>query len=87
MLLVPQFGRAPALPDLSPYKSGAELLERELFAVQLAVVPATPPRPGTLFLEPLQPLPEAHLVNRLEQGVAFAAPSAPRSRSWPTSST
>ncbi len=76
VLLVPQFGRAPALPDLTPYKSGAEL-ERELFALQLAALaPAAAEAGVPLFLEPLNRY-EAHLVNRLEQGVAFAAPFGP----------
>src|SRR5215211_7722917 len=34
VLTVPQFGSAPRLPDLSPYKTAAEL-ERELFVEQL----------------------------------------------------
>ena len=76
VLLVPQFGRSPRLPDLSPYKSGAEL-ERELFAVQLAALaPAAAAAGVPLFIEPLNRY-EAYLVNRLEQGVEFAAPFGP----------
>ncbi len=76
VLLVPQFGRTPALPDLSPFKSGVDL-ERELLTVQLAaLVPAAAAAGVPLFLEPLNRY-EAHLVNRLDQGVAFAEAVGP----------
>jgi sugar phosphate isomerase/epimerase len=71
VLTVPQFGSAPRLPDLSPYKSATEL-ERELFAEQLEeLAPAARNTGVPIFLEPLNRY-EQHLVNRLEQGVEFA---------------
>jgi sugar phosphate isomerase/epimerase len=71
VLTVPQFGSAPRLPDLSPLKTGAEL-ERELFALQLEeLAPAARDAGVPVFLEPLNRY-EQHLVNRLEQGAAFA---------------
>jgi sugar phosphate isomerase/epimerase len=71
LLTVPQFGSAPRLPDLSPYKTGAEL-ERELFVEQLEeLAPAACDSGVPIFLEPLNRY-EQHLVNRLDQGVSFA---------------
>lgn len=71
VLTVPQFGSAPRLPDLSPYKDAAEL-ERELFVEQLGeLAPAALEAGVPIFLEPLNRY-EQHLVNRLEQGVEFA---------------
>src|ERR671913_2262796 len=71
LLTVPQFGSAPRLPDLSPYKTGAEL-ERELFVEQLEeLAPAARDAGVPIFLEPLNRY-EQHLVNRLGQGVEFA---------------
>jgi sugar phosphate isomerase/epimerase len=71
VLTVPQFGPAPRLPDLSPYKTAGEL-ERELFVEQLEeLAPAASDAGVPIFLEPLNRY-EQHLVNRLEQGVAFA---------------
>src|SRR5919112_6892387 len=71
LLTVPQFGSAPRLPDLSPYKTGADL-ERELFVEQLEeLAPAARDAGVPIFLEPLNRY-EQHLVNRLEQGVEFA---------------
>ncbi len=76
VLLVPQFGRTPALPDLSPLKTGIEL-ERELLILQLRdLAPAAAAAGVPLFLEPLNRY-EAYLVNRLEQGVAFAEAVGP----------
>src|ERR687893_3090886 len=76
LLTVPQFGSAPRLPDLSPYKTGAEL-ERELFVEQLEELsPAARDAGVPIFLEPLNRY-EQHLVNRLEQGVAFAERAGP----------
>ncbi len=76
VLIVPQSGRRPALPDLSPLASGADL-ERDLFALQLKeLAPAAAAAGVPLFLEPLNRY-EAHLVNRLEQGVAFAEQVGP----------
>jgi sugar phosphate isomerase/epimerase len=70
VLVVPQFGRTPALPDLSPYKTAVEL-ERELFVEQLKeLAPAAAQSGVPIFLEPLNRY-EQHLVNRLLQGVAF----------------
>ncbi|MDQ3779554.1 MAG: sugar phosphate isomerase/epimerase, partial [Chloroflexota bacterium] len=72
VLLVPQFGRTPALPDLSPLKTGIEL-ERELLILQLRdLAPAAAAAGVPLFLEPLNRY-EAYLVNRVEQGAAIAA--------------
>lgn len=76
VLVVPQFGSAPGLNDLSPYKSAVEL-ERELFALQLEeLAPAASQAGAPIFLEPLNRY-EQHLVNRLEQGVAFAEQAGP----------
>ena len=76
VLLVPQLGRSPTLPDLSPLKTGAEL-ERELCVLQLrALAPVAAEAGVPLFLEPLNRY-EAHLVNRLEQGVALAEQVGP----------
>ena len=72
VLLVPQFGRTPALPDLSPLKSGADL-ERELLIVQLRdLTPAAAAAGIPLYLEPLNRY-EAYIVNRIEQGTAIAS--------------
>jgi sugar phosphate isomerase/epimerase len=71
VLEVPQFGREPGLPDLSPLKSAVEL-EQELLVLQLRELRSAATDAGVpLFLEPLNRY-EAHVVNRLEQGVAFA---------------
>ena len=76
VLVVPQFGSAPVLPDLSPYRSAVEL-ERELFVLQLQeLAPAGAETGVPIFLEPLNRY-EQHLVNRLEQGVAFAEQVGP----------
>ncbi len=74
VLVVPQFGRPPGLPDLSPLKTGVEL-ENELLVLQLReLAPAAKAAGVPIFLEPLNRY-EAHVVNRLEQGVAFAEQS------------
>src|SRR3954470_14459140 len=71
VLVVPQFGRTPALPDLSPLANGAEL-ERNLLLAQLReLAPAAREAGVSLFLEPLNRY-EAYIVNRLEQGTAIA---------------
>lgn len=71
VLVVPQFGKAQ-LPDLSPYKSGADL-ERELLLSQLKELAPVAAQHGTqMFLEPLNRY-EAYLVNRVEQGAELAA--------------
>lgn len=71
VLVVPQFGHQSRLPDLSPLKTAVEL-EAELLVLQLqGLVPAAREAGVPIFLEPLNRY-EAHLVNRLEQGVAFA---------------
>lgn len=76
VLLVPQFGRTPALPDLSPLKTAKEL-ERELFLLQIReLAPAATAAGVPLFLEPLNRY-EAHLVNRVGQGAALAAEAGP----------
>ena len=77
VLLVPQFGRRPALPDLTPLASGAEL-ERDLLVLQLRELAPTVASTGIpLFLEPLNRY-EAYLVNRLEQGTAIAEEVGPQ---------
>jgi sugar phosphate isomerase/epimerase len=77
VLIVPQFGRAAALPDLSPYKTGADL-ERELLLAQLCELAPDAERSGvTLFLEPLNRY-EAYIVNRIEQGAAIARQIGPQ---------
>lgn len=76
VLVVPQFGRQPALPDLSPYKSAHDL-ERELLISQLRELAPDAAAAGvSLFLEPLNRY-EAYLVNRLDQGVAIAREAGP----------
>lgn len=71
VLIVPQFGRQSRLPDLSPLKT-ATGLEAELLVLQLhELAPAAREVGVPIFLEPLNRY-EAHLVNRLEDGVAFA---------------
>ena len=76
VLEVPQFGRGPALPDLSPYRTGTEL-EADLLATQLAELAPVALAAGVpLFLEPLNRY-EAYLVNRIEQGVDFAGAAGP----------
>jgi sugar phosphate isomerase/epimerase len=76
VLVVPQFGRVPALPDLSPFASAAAL-ERDLFLAQLReLAPAAREAGVSLFLEPLNRY-EAYIVNRLEQGSAIAAEVGP----------
>ncbi|MBA2776763.1 MAG: TIM barrel protein, partial [Chloroflexia bacterium] len=51
VLVVPQFGRQPAFPDLSPWKSGADL-ERGLLVTQLTeLAPAARAAGVRLFLE------------------------------------
>jgi sugar phosphate isomerase/epimerase len=74
VLVVPQFGSRPQLPDLSPLKTGVEL-EAELLTLQLRELARAVSGPP-LFLEPLNRY-EAHLVNRLEQGTAFAEQFGP----------
>jgi sugar phosphate isomerase/epimerase len=86
VLTVPQFGSAPGLPDLSPYRSADEL-ERELFAEQLEELAPVARNAGVpIFLEPLNRY-EQHLVNRLEQGVEFAERAGGGVGIWLISST
>lgn len=76
VLVVPQFGRVAALPDLSPLATGAEL-ERDLLLAQLReLAPAAKAAGVSLFLEPLNRY-EAYIVNRLEQGAAIAQEVGP----------
>src|SRR5262245_34321987 len=76
VLVVPQFGRVPALPDLSPLATGDEL-ERNLLLAQLRELAPTAGEAGvSLFLEPLNRY-EAYIVNRPEQGTAIAAEVGP----------
>jgi sugar phosphate isomerase/epimerase len=71
VLIVPQFGRVPALPDLSPWKTGADL-ERELLLSQLGeLAPGARHAGVVLFTEPLNRY-EAYMVNRVEQGAEIA---------------
>lgn len=71
VLVVPQFGRTPALPDLSPWKTAAQT-ERELLIAQLGdLVPTARDAGVVLFLEPLNRY-EAYIVNRVEQGAEIA---------------
>ena len=72
VLIVPQFARAAALPDLSPVATGAELERRLLVAGLTELLPAARAAGIPLFLEPLNRY-EAYLVNRVEQGAAIAA--------------
>ncbi len=76
VLIVPQFGRTPALPDLSPWKSGADL-EHELLIAQLKeLVPVARQAGVKMFLEPLNRY-EAYIVNRVGQGAAIAQQIGP----------
>lgn len=71
VLTVPQFGRAPSLPDLHPYCSASDL-ETELLVAQLAELAERADSAGVkILLEPLNRY-EAHLLNRIDQGVAIA---------------
>ena len=71
VLIVPQFGRAAALPDVSPLMTGAEM-ERELLLAQLReLAPVAEENGVKLFLEPLNRY-EAYMVNRVEQGAELA---------------
>ena len=76
VLVVPRFGRQPAFPDLSPWKSGADL-ERGLLVTQLTeLAPAARAAGVRLFLEPLNRY-EAYIVNRVEQGAEIAGAVGP----------
>jgi sugar phosphate isomerase/epimerase len=76
VLVVPQFGRVAALPDLSPLATGAEL-ERDLLLAQLRELAPDAKAAGvSLFLEPLNRY-EAYIVNRMEQGAAIAQEVGP----------
>ncbi len=76
VLVVPQFGRVPALPDLSPFATAAQL-ELDLLLAQLReLAPAAEAAGVSLFLEPLNRY-EAYIVNRLEQGTAIAEQVGP----------
>ena len=60
VLVVPQFGRVPALPDLSPLATGAEL-ERNLLLAQLReLAPAAKAAGVSLFPRTAQPLRGLH---------------------------
>jgi sugar phosphate isomerase/epimerase len=77
VLTVPQFGRVPALPDLTPFATGAQL-ERNLLLAQLReLAPAAGAAGVSLFLEPLNRY-EAYIVNRLEQGSAISEEVGPQ---------
>ena len=69
----------PALPDLSPLATGAELESEFLLAQLRELAPAARAAGVSLFLEPLNRY-EAHVVNRLEQGAAFAEQVGPEIR-------
>ena len=75
VLVVPQFGRRPALPDLAPLRSAADL-ERDLLLAQLRDLASAAAGGVTLFLEPLNRY-EAWLVNRVGQGAAIAREAGP----------
>lgn len=76
VLVVPQFGRQPAIPDLSPLKTAIEL-ETELLVLQLReLAPAAKAAGIPILLEPLNRY-EAHVLNRLDQGIAVAAAVGP----------
>ena len=77
VLTVPQFGRVPALPDLTPYATGAQL-ERNLLLAQLReLAPAAGAAGVSLFMEPLNRY-EAYIINRLEQGSAISEEVGPQ---------
>lgn len=71
VLIVPQFGRTAALPDLSPWKSGADLEHELLYAHLEQLAPHAHEAGVVLFTEPLNRY-EAYIVNRVEQGAAIA---------------
>jgi len=76
VLLVPQFGQRPKLPDLEPLMTAAEE-EQELFRLQLRALAGEAQAAGIpIYLEPLNRY-EAYMVTRLEQGLNFATPLAP----------
>lgn len=71
VLIVPQFGRTAALPDLSPWKTGADL-EHEMLYTQLnRLAPLARDAGVVLFTEPLNRY-EAYIVNRVDQGAEIA---------------
>jgi sugar phosphate isomerase/epimerase len=71
VLVVPQFGRLPDLPNVSLVEAATNA-ERDLLVEQLRdLAPAADAAGVSLFLEPLNRY-EAHLVNRIEQGAAIA---------------
>ena len=71
VLVVPQFGGRPAVPDLSPWKTGAEMEYGLLIAQLQALAPAATEAGVHIFLEPLNRY-EAYIVNRVEQGAEIA---------------
>lgn len=76
VLVVPQFGRQAALPDLSPWKTGAELEHNVLVSQLKDLAPVARQAEVKLFLEPLNRY-EAYIVNRVEQGTAIAKQIGP----------
>ncbi|MCC6312678.1 MAG: sugar phosphate isomerase/epimerase [Thermomicrobiales bacterium] len=76
VLVVPQFGRVPALPDLAPVSSGADLERALLLAALRDLAPVAHASGARLFLEPLNRY-EAYLVNRVAQGATLAAEIGP----------
>ena len=76
VLLVPQFGQRPKLPDLEPLMT-AEEEERELFRLQIRSLAGEAQAAGIpIYLEPLNRY-EAYLVTRLEHALSFATRLAP----------
>lgn len=76
VLIVPQFGREPGIPYLTPLKTGVEL-ENELLALQLLELePAAKAAGVPILLEALNRY-EAHVLTNLTQGVAFAEQAGP----------
>jgi sugar phosphate isomerase/epimerase len=70
LIFVPIFG-PPRLPDMAPFKSAVEL-EKDLLVRILQDLAKVAEANGTsILLEPLNRY-EAHLLNRLEQGVEIA---------------
>lgn len=70
VLLVPQFARAPGLPDLSPVATAQDLERGLVIAALRELLPVARANGARLFIEPLNRY-EAWMVNRIEQGVAL----------------
>ncbi len=70
VLVVPQFARQPALPDLSPVATAKDLERRLVVAALKDLLPSAQAAGAVIFLEPLNRY-ESWMINTLGQGVAL----------------